>query len=174
MGINYQKEFSEVLNDIEEIGRWVVVRHKLKEFSEYYNERAQEGVGGSKYKYDDYLIRVYSAPVRITSQISGLKVFEAGTMDFNRFIFYFDERAHLVVNQKKINILIAPNDDIYELNYYDKEMPNIVYSESEENTAENKICIKEKYKVSFVNKYSGDKGLPQYYAVIGEKNYTNE
>lgn len=158
----------------EKIGRWVMIRHFKKEYSEYYNPETDEGVGGPKYKYDDYIIKAYSTPVVLDRiQENGVFNNDYGTVNMKYEKFYFNRTCYTQEDRCLVNSVLDFNDEVYDLSYYKKEPPTIVYTKDEENIKENKTCPKVKYRVKQLYKYSADQGLPQYFVAMCERDVTN-
>lgn len=158
------------METIEQIGHWVMIRHYRTRHSGYYNKVYDEGVGGNKYQYDDYLVKAYSTAISFTKiRQTGETSSEFGNLNLNFKEYIFNNNVIAIKDRCVVKSVLDTQDEIYELEYYKKEPPTIVYKLEDEDLEQNKVCPKEKYKVKQLIRYSADSGLPQLIKVLGDK-----
>jgi hypothetical protein len=162
--IDLKREFVHFL-DVEGdfgIGRWVVLRHFTSELSDYWEEAAQEAIGGPKYNYVDTLVRAYSAPAAFGMAMTaeGKTRLEVGDMPTRSTVYYF-----------KSSVVVEEEDIIYEINWRKKEKPaEIVYKDEDEDLENGKVAPKKKAEILKVIDYSSDTaGAVEYIKVFAEE-----
>lgn len=94
--INYRKEMAGLISG-DRIGRpqgyWAVIRiMRIGEYSQYWNETQKEAIGGPKWNYDDYIVRVITMPGASILTMPKLRaseanIVQAGLDDVNAKLF---------------------------------------------------------------------------------------
>lgn len=162
--IDIKREFDHFL-DFEGdygIGHWILLRHFTNELSEYWEESAQEAIGGPKYNYIDTFVKGYSAPAAFGMSMTadGKTRLDVGDIPTRSLVYYF-----------KNSVVVSENDIIYELNWRKQEKPiEIVYEDENEDIVNGIVTPKKKAEVLKVIDYSSDTaGRVEYIKVFAEE-----
>ena len=143
------------------ISRWILWRHFLGEYTEYWEETYGEAVGGPKYKYVDRLIRAYSAPAGF-----GMAMTADGMTRMDAADIPTQSKAYFVASEYDI----AQGDSFYELDWRGKEMPEVVYTKDEVDYKTKKVMPVDKGEVLKVVPYGSDTaGRPEFIKVFVEE-----
>lgn len=169
------EDFIDLTETFEQIGRYVLIRHmRVGEFSENYNPATQESLKGSKYKYDEYLVRVYSVPIsEAKSTYSGLMQSIPQVFENIYYQYYLSKECIRVSDNTITETLIEADDEIYELNYFGRQKPTIVYDEKDVDTKNNKVMPVFRYRAKHVIPYKTSNGKLQYLIAITMRDITN-
>lgn len=142
------------------ISRWIVVRHFTDEYSEYWKPETREAVGGPAYKFVDTPARTYSVqalpPTSLRSE--GLIKEEPRMLEESIYKFYLEH-----------SVIVDENDEIFELNYNGKIVPQMITGDTQEDLSQGKVKAKERYKVRKVEPLRCDDGREEYKMVFADK-----
>jgi len=151
--MDLRKEFKNLLKDFEGVGRWVVLRKFSKEYSENWKPETREPVGGPAYVYTEEVVETYSMPIVTRSVINtqGAEIEVPGIFDQNYIKFYFEH-----------TIDIKMGDEIFELDYAEKNKPTVVYDDEEVDVNAGKVKPSMRYKVQKVDPMRFDGGRIEF------------
>lgn len=140
------------------IGQWVIIRHFSTEKSEFWDERAQEAIGGPPFKYTDTIVLASKQLAFLTARPAakaGLTVEENvnALTDVHRYFLPPD-------------VTIQEDDEIFDLDTVGQP------SGADYTGSGNGARIRNKYKVRLVNSYrSGNQGEIQYILAMAKRYY---
>lgn len=141
------------------VGQWIIVRHFSNTRSEYWNEKAQESIGGPPNTYTDTIIL---AAKQIAFEMgrppakAGVDVLQAVNTEIDTFKFFFDA-----------NVPIKVDDEIFDLDASGTDTPTVDYMSSGTGSP-----IIGRYKVNLVNVYRvGNRGEKTYTVAIAKRYY---
>ena len=155
MPIDLRAELKELFqNDEGGTARWVLIRHFTNEHSEFWKETTGESVGGPAFKFVDTLVEAYST----SSRSDGMDLEKPMSFDDDTYRFFFE-----------YDIVIKDNDEIFELDYYKREKPTIVYKASDSSLKDGKVMPVERYKVKKTDNLRCDEGRIEYKVAYADK-----
>lgn len=160
--IDMRREFNELLNGGDKMGRWILLRRFSKEYSEYWDPATHEAVGGPAYKYTDELIRAFTTYIVSRSIMQSQGMMVAGPINF--------DETYIKICVKH-DVVVEENDEFFELKYEGFEKPKVVYTIAEENIAQRKVAVKERYKVKKMDPVYEENGKVAYKIVYAYRYY---
>lgn len=102
-------------------GFWVVLRlYRIGQYSKYWNPATGEAVGGPKYLYDDFIVRVIDKPGAGNGSAQSMTgtgetpILASGMDDFNT-------RTYAILPDEKLTRLPQIGDTVYEIDKADSE-----------------------------------------------------
>lgn len=141
-------------------GQWVVVRSFTDVKSIYWNERAQESVGGPPYEYVDTVVLASKHPAMDSSRpaaSAGQNILPNVSVDTELERFFFTDA-----------VTIKEDDEIFELDASGDTTPTVDYEGTGKGS---KILARYKVKVADVRRVQ-NKGQKIYTLAIAKRNYT--
>ena len=141
---NLRVEFADLVENIENIGHWILLRNFTDERSQYWNESFKEAVGGPAHKYNDVILKSYSTTAysRLASRSEGIDIEQLGSISEDDMRYYFPH-----------TVTINENDEIYELEYEGIDKPEVVFDSKLVNLEQKKVLVSTRYKVKKVQPY---------------------
>lgn len=139
-------------------GYWAVLRiFRHGEYSQYWDPDTQQAVGGPKYKYDDFVIRVLGKPGSGTG--SQASITGQGSADIlNVGSDNLDSRTFAIMPAYPLSRAPENGDIIYEIDkYMGKEQPLPPY------------VATDRYEITHPIKEHGDLGRSEIYYVVGKR-----